>query len=97
GGAGLPPAGEQGYDLKGLPGGSAARRALAERVATSGLVVATVGSTVVAGPSGAGLVGVAHASGLALAALRSVTGPVSGGHANAAVTIATWVLGTTSG
>ncbi|HZP89544.1 MAG TPA: aquaporin [Actinomycetota bacterium] len=77
--------------------GSAARSALAELVATFGLVVATVGSTVVAGPSGAGLVGVALASGFALAALVSVTAPVSGGHANPAVTIATWVLGRTSG
>ncbi len=77
--------------------GSAARSAAAELVATFGLVVATVGSIVVAGPSGAGLLGVALASGFALATLVSFAAPVSGGHANPAVTAAAWVVGRISG
>jgi len=77
--------------------GTATRSAAAELVATFGLVVATVGSTVVAGSSGAGLLGVALASGFSLAALVSVTAPVSGGHANPALTMAAWVLGRISG
>jgi aquaporin Z len=43
--------------------------------------------------SGADLVGVAFAHGLALAVLVSSLGPVSGGHFNPAVTFAVWIAG----
>lgn len=45
------------------------------------------------GGTGAGLLGVALAHGLALAVLVSALGPVSGGHFNPAVTLAVWVMG----
>ena len=62
----------------------AGRRCLAEAIGTFVLVLATVGATVVSGS----LVGVAVATGLALAAAITALGPVSGAHFNPAVTVA---------
>jgi MIP family channel proteins len=62
----------------------AGRRCLAEAIGTFVLVLATVGATVVSGS----LVGVAVATGLALAAAITALGPVSGAHFNPAVTAA---------
>ena len=45
------------------------------------------------GGSGPGLLGVALAHGLALAALVSAFGAVSGGHFNPVVTLAVWIMG----
>lgn len=66
---------------------------VAEFVATFALIFIGAGSVIIAGPSGSGLVGVALAHGLVLAVMVSVTGHLSGGHVNPAVTIGVWVAG----
>jgi len=62
----------------------AGRKCLAEAIGTFVLVFATVGATIVSGS----LVGVATATGLALAAAITALAPVSGAHFNPAVTVA---------
>ncbi|MBI2237493.1 MAG: aquaporin, partial [Actinobacteria bacterium] len=69
------------------------KAAVAEFVATFGLIFIGAGSVVVAGVGGSGLVGVALAHGLVLAIMVSVTAHISGGHVNPAVTIGLWVAG----
>ena len=68
----------------------AGRRCLAEAIGTFVLVFATVGATIVSGS----LVGVATATGLALAAAITALGPVSGAHFNPAVTLVDRMFGT---
>jgi aquaporin Z len=67
----------------------AGRKCLAEAIGTFVLVLATVGSAVVSGS----IVGVALATGLALAAVITALGPISGAHFNPAVTAAFLVRG----
>ena len=67
----------------------AGRKCLAEAIGTFVLVFATVGSSVVSGS----LVAVALATGLALAAVITALGPISGAHFNPAVTAAFIVRG----
>jgi MIP family channel proteins len=69
------------------------RAAAAELVASGTFVFLAAGSVIVAGPSGAGLVGVALASGFAFAVAVALARPTSGGHVNPVVTIALWVEG----
>ena len=72
---------------------STQRAVLAEFVGTFALVFVGAGSVIVAGPYGSGLIGVALASGFVVAAMVSITFPVSGGQLNPAVTIGMWVAG----
>lgn len=69
------------------------QRLLAEFVGTLTLIFIGAGSIVAAGTgaTGAGLVGIAIAHGLAIATMVTALGHVSGGHFNPAVTIAAWV------
>jgi aquaporin Z len=67
----------------------AGRKCLAEAIGTFVLVLTTVGSAVVSGS----IVGVALATGLALAAVITALGPISGAHFNPAVTAAFLVRG----
>ncbi len=71
------------------------QKALAEFVATFALIFIGAGAVIVASPSigNSGLVGVALAHGLVLAIMVSVTGHISGGHVNPAVTVGAWVTG----
>lgn len=69
------------------------KAAVAEFVATFGLIFIGAGSVIVAGPSGSGLVGVALAHGLVLAIMVSITAHISGGAVNPAVAIGLWVAG----
>ena len=69
------------------------KAALAEFIGSFGFVFVGAGSVIVAGPYGSGLLGVALATGFAVAVMVSVTAPISGGHVNPAVTIGVWVAG----
>jgi MIP family channel proteins len=69
------------------------RAALAEFVASFAFVLIGMGSAIVAGPYGSGLIGEALSAGFVLAAMISVTAHISGGHVNPAVTIGVWVAG----
>lgn len=73
------------------------KAAVAEFVATFGLIFIGAGSVIMAGPSGSGLVGVALAHGLVLAIMVSVTAHISGGVVNPAVAIGLWVAGKLGG
>jgi aquaporin Z len=69
------------------------KAAVAEFVATFALIFVGAGAVIVASSGQLDLVGVALAHGLVLAVMVSVTGHVSGGHVNPAVTIALWTAG----
>ncbi|MEX0991832.1 MAG: MIP/aquaporin family protein [Actinomycetota bacterium] len=68
---------------------------IAEFITTFCLIFIGAGAVVMAANdlSGAGLVAVALAHGIALAVLVSITAQISGGHVNPAVTISLWVTG----
>jgi aquaporin TIP len=73
-------------------------KAVAEFVGTLALIFIGAGSVVIASSTilnvrGSGLVAVALAHGIVLAVMVSVTGHLSGGHLNPAVTISAWVTG----
>jgi aquaporin TIP len=72
---------------------SLGKAAVAEFVATFALIFVGAGAVIVASSGQLDLVGVALAHGLVLAVMVSVTGHVSGGHVNPAVTIALWAAG----
>jgi MIP family channel proteins len=72
---------------------SLSKAAVAEFVATFALVFVGAGSVIVASSGQLDLVGVALAHGLVLAVMVSVTGHISGGLVNPAVTIALWAVG----
>ena len=73
---------------------SLGKAAVAEFVATFALIFIGAGAVIQAVGSGQlDLVGVALAHGLVLAIMVSVTGHISGGQVNPAVTIALWVAG----
>ena len=68
------------------------QRAAAEFIGTLAFVFIGAGSVVILrGSDPAGLVGVALAHGIVLAVMVSVTGHISGGHINPAVTVSAWV------
>lgn len=69
------------------------RAAVAEFVATFALVFVGVGAVVTASAGNLDLVGVALAHGLVLMVMVSITGHISGGLVNPAVTVALWVAG----
>lgn len=72
---------------------SLGKAAVAEFVATLALIFVGAGAVIVASSGQLDLVGVALAHGLVLAVMVSVTGHVSGGQVNPAVTIALWAAG----
>ena len=72
---------------------SLGKAAVAEFVATFALIFVGAGAVIVASSGQLDLVGVALAHGLVLAVMVSVTGHVSGGLVNPAVTIALWAAG----
>jgi MIP family channel proteins len=72
---------------------SLGKAAVAEFVATFALIFVGAGAVIVASSGQLDLVGVALAHGLVLAVMVSVTGHISGGHVNPAVTIALWAAG----
>jgi aquaporin Z len=69
------------------------RAAVAEFVATFALVFVGAGAVLLAASGQLDLVGVALAHGLVLMVMVSITGHISGGLVNPAVTIALWVAG----
>ncbi len=69
------------------------KAAVAEFVATFAVIFIGAGSVIMSGSSGSGLLGIALAHGLVLAIMVSVTGHISGGLVNPAVTIGLWVTG----
>jgi len=72
---------------------SVGKAAVAEFVATFALIFVGAGAVIVASSGDLDLVGVALAHGLVLAIMVSVTGHISGGLVNPAVTIALWAAG----
>jgi MIP family channel proteins len=76
--------------------GNLGKAAVAEFVATFALIFIGAGAVVLAGTGQLDLVGIALAHGLVLAIVVSVTGHISGGHVNPAVTIALWSAGKVS-
>jgi aquaporin Z len=72
---------------------SLGKAAVAEFVATFALIFVGAGAVILASSGQLDLVGVALAHGLVLAVMVSVTGHVSGGLVNPAVTIALWAAG----
>jgi MIP family channel proteins len=72
---------------------SLGKAAVAEFVATFALIFVGAGAVIVASSGQLDLVGVALAHGLVLAVMVSVTGHISGGQVNPAVTIALWTAG----
>jgi MIP family channel proteins len=77
--------------------GSVGRAAVAEFVATFALIFVGAGAVVLqVGTGQLDLVGVALAHGLVLAIMVSITGHISGGLVNPAVTVALWVAGKVS-
>ena len=72
---------------------SLGKAAVAEFVATFALIFVGAGAVIVASSGQLDLVGVALAHGLVLAVMVSVTGHISGGLVNPAVTIALWAAG----
>jgi MIP family channel proteins len=72
---------------------SLGKAAVAEFVATFALIFVGAGAVIVASSGQLDLVGVALAHGLVLAVMVSVTGHISGGQVNPAVTIALWAAG----
>ena len=72
---------------------SLGKSAVAEFVATFGLIFIGAGSVVIATAMGGDLIGVALAHGLVLAIMISVVAHISGGSVNPAVTIGLWVTG----
>ena len=72
---------------------SLGKAAVAEFVGTFGLIFVGAGAVIVASSGQLDLVGVALAHGLVLAIMVSVTGHISGGQINPAVTIALWAAG----
>ena len=75
---------------------SLGKAAVAEFVGTFALIFIGAGAVILAMDSQLDLVGVALAHGLVLAIVVSVTGHLSGGHMNPAVTIALWSAGKVS-
>jgi aquaporin TIP len=69
------------------------RAAAAELLGSFTIVLFGAGSVVVAGSVGAGLVGVALATGFAFSAALAATMPLSAGGVNPALTVAFWVAG----
>jgi MIP family channel proteins len=72
---------------------SLGKAAVAEFVGTFTLIFVGAGAVIVFSAGQLDLVGVALAHGLVLAIMVSVTGHISGGHINPAVTIALWAAG----
>jgi len=72
---------------------SLGKAAVAEFVATFALIFVGAGAVIVASSGQLDLVGVALAHGFVLAVMVSVTGHISGGLVNPAVTIALWTAG----
>jgi aquaporin Z len=72
---------------------SLGKAAVAEFVATFALVFIGAGAVITASTGNLDLVGVALAHGLVLAVMVSITGHISGGLVNPAVTIALWAAG----
>ena len=72
---------------------SLGKAAVAEFVATFALIFVGAGAVITSSSGQLDLVGVALAHGLVLAVMVSVTGHISGGQVNPAVTIALWAAG----
>lgn len=72
---------------------STGKAAVAEFVATLALVFVGAGAVVMSFGADVGLVGVALAHGIVLAVMVSITGHISGGLVNPAVTVGLWVVG----
>jgi MIP family channel proteins len=72
---------------------SLGKAAVAEFVATFALIFVGAGAVITASAGNLDLVGVALAHGLVLAVMVSITGHISGGMVNPAVTIALWAAG----
>ena len=72
---------------------SLGKAAVAEFIGTFALIFVGAGAVIVASSGELDLVGVALAHGLVLAIMVSVTGHISGGQINPAVTIALWAAG----
>jgi MIP family channel proteins len=72
---------------------SLGKAAVAEFVATFALIFIGAGAVITASAGNLDLVGVALAHGLVLAIMVSITGHISGGLVNPAVTIALWTAG----